>query len=196
MSAADRLDSRRMIDVRPWGIPLDRTTTSEPATWFARLADLELDRAYRLASLILGTFNDAEDATHDAYVRAWDRVGSLRDPAGFQAWFDRILVNVCRDRLRRSRIVRFVPVDEDTADRPPADAYERLIGSSDLLAAIAWLEPDLRVPVILRYWADLSVNEVADRMGIPAGTVKSRLHRAIGQIRERLAGPAGEEAIS
>ena len=183
-----------MIDIRHWGIPLDRMTTSDPADWFARLADQELDRAYRLAGLILGSFNDAEDATHDAYVRAWDRVGSLRDPAGFQAWFDRILVNVCRDRLRRSRIVRFVPVDGEAAGRPAPDVFEPLAGARDLLAALAGLEPDLRVAVVLRYWADLTVDDVAARMGIPAGTVKSRLHRALGQMRERLVEPAAGEA--
>ena len=185
-----------MIDIRPWGIPLDRPTTLDPADWFGRLADHELDRAYRLAGLILGSFNDAEDATHDACVRAWQHIGELRDPAGFQAWFDRILVNVCRDRLRRATIIRFVPVDAEAADRPAADAYERLIGERDLVAALDRLEPDLRVPVILRYWADLTVDEVADRMGIPAGTVKSRLHRAVGQLRERLGDRTGEEAIS
>ncbi len=66
---------------------------------FLRLANGELDRAYRLAGLLLGDEHEAQDATQDALVRAWQSVGSLRDPAGFQAWFDRILVNVCRDRL-------------------------------------------------------------------------------------------------
>jgi len=146
--------------------------------------------------LILGSFNDAEDATHDAFVRAWDRVGSLKDPAGFQAWFDRILVNVCRDRLRRSRIVRFVPVDAEAADQPAADAYDRLISERDLLAAIERLDIDLRIAVVLRYWADLTVDDIADRVGIPAGTVKSRLHRAIGQMRAGLIDGVGTEATS
>ena len=70
---------------------------------FLRLANGELDRAYRLAGMLLGDQNEAEDATQDALVRAWQAAGSLRDPAGFQAWFDRILVNICRDRLRRRR---------------------------------------------------------------------------------------------
>jgi RNA polymerase sigma-70 factor (ECF subfamily) len=195
--AADRLDRRRIIRRRHIeGDALDRSSPTEPETWFARLADVELDRAYRLAGLILGSFNDAEDATHDAFVRAWDRVGSLRDPAGFQAWFDRILVNVCRDRLRRSRIVRFVPVDAEAADQPAADAYDRLIGEYDLLAAIDRLDIDLRIAVVLRFWADLTVDDIADRLGIPAGTVKSRLHRAIGQMRSRLIEGVGTEATS
>ncbi|HZC31718.1 MAG TPA: sigma-70 family RNA polymerase sigma factor [Candidatus Bathyarchaeia archaeon] len=195
-AAADRLDIERIIRRTDIGDPLNRSSPTEPETWFARLADVELDRAYRLAGLILGSFNDAEDATHDAFVRAWDQVGSLKDPAGFQAWFDRILVNVCRDRLRRSRIVRFVPVDAEAADQPAADAYDRLISERDLLAAIDRLDIDLRIAVVLRFWADLTVDDIADRLGIPAGTVKSRLHRAIGQMRSRLVEGAGTEATS
>jgi RNA polymerase sigma-70 factor (ECF subfamily) len=185
-----------LTDRQALGEPLDQTPTNEPETWFRDVADRELDRAYRLAGLILGSFNDAEDATHDAFVRAWDRIGTLRDPAGFQAWFDRILVNVCRDRMRRARIVRFVPVDTEATDRPAADPYERLIGERDLLAAIDVLEADLRVAVILRYWADLTVDDIAGRLGIPAGTVKSRLHRAVGQMRSRLVDAASAEATS
>jgi RNA polymerase sigma-70 factor (ECF subfamily) len=70
---------------------------------FLEFASAELDRAYRLAGLLLADASEAQDATQDALVRAWRSSGSLRDAASFQAWFDRILVNVCRDRLRRER---------------------------------------------------------------------------------------------
>jgi RNA polymerase sigma factor (sigma-70 family) len=68
---------------------------------FAALADHHLASAYRLAGVILGDAADAEDATHDAVVAAWRSYGSLRDPARFEPWFGRILVSVCRDRLRK-----------------------------------------------------------------------------------------------
>ena len=158
------------------------------------MADHELDRAYRLAALILGSFDDAEDATHDAYLRAWNRVDSLRDPAGFQAWFDRILVNVCRDRLRRSRIVRFIAVGDEATGRQASDPYEQLIREHDLLAAMDVLDADLRTVVVLRYWADLTVDDIAKRLGWPSGTVKSRLHRAIDKMRDALADAARIEA--
>ena len=98
--------------------------------------------------------------------------------------------------MRRARIVRFVPVDAEATDRPATDLYDRLIGERDLLAAIDVLETDLRVAVILRYWADLTVDDIAGRLGIPAGTVKSRLHRAVGQMRSRLVDAASTEATS
>src|ERR1035437_5242223 len=74
------------------------------ATAFANFVDRDaLDRAYRYATLILGDTADAEDATHDAALRAWHRFGELRDPTRFDAWFGRILVNSCRDRQRGRR---------------------------------------------------------------------------------------------
>jgi RNA polymerase sigma factor (sigma-70 family) len=194
-AAADRLDKRRIIvGPQPQGDPLDQSVDAERERWFAVMADRELDRAYRLAGLILGSFNDAEDATHDAFERAWHGIDGLRDRNGFAAWFDRILVNVCRDRLRRARIVRFVPVGEDAMTRPSADPYEQVVREHDLVAALGTLDADLRVVVVLRFWADLPVDEIAARVGIPAGTVKSRLNRAVSKMRGTIDSPVGSEA--
>ena len=70
---------------------------------FVRLADKHLDQAYRLARAILRDAGEAQDATHDAFVQAWRKWETLRDPSRFEAWFDRILVNTCRNRLRAGR---------------------------------------------------------------------------------------------
>jgi hypothetical protein len=69
---------------------------------FRTLADRHLDASYRLAHVILGQRAEAEDASHDAFVTAWRNWSSLRDPELFEHWFDRILVNTCRNRLRHS----------------------------------------------------------------------------------------------
>ena len=69
---------------------------------FVRLADRHLDAAYRLARAIMRNPAEAEDATHDAIVQAWQKWPTLRDPLLFEHWFDRILINTCRNRLRRS----------------------------------------------------------------------------------------------
>ena len=73
---------------------------SARAAAFTRLADEHLDKAYRLARAILRDETEAQDAAHDAFVQAWRKWDTLRDPARFEQWFDRILVNACRDRLR------------------------------------------------------------------------------------------------
>jgi RNA polymerase sigma-70 factor (ECF subfamily) len=162
---------------------------------FGRLVSGSLDRAYRLAGLILGNAADAEDVTHDAAVRAWQSLGSLREPAAFEAWFDRIVVNACRDRLRRSRRVRFVALRPDD-DRPMADPFQAIIERDEGLRAIRCLEPDERAVVVLHYWADLPLTEIATRLGWPVGTVKTRLHRALVAMRSEQRAQGVEKVAS
>lgn len=145
---------------------------------FAALTRRHVDAAFRLAWAILGSTGDAEDAVQDAFTLAWRKRGSLRDAERFDAWFGRILVNTCRERLRsraRGR-VREVDVVPDLAAAPgaPDVALRMAIGG-----ALAGLDPDHRIVVVLRYWADLTVDEIGERVGVPSGTVKSRLHYAL-----------------
>ena len=88
-----------MAEIRPAVVG----QSSERAQAFLGLAEDHLDSAYRLARAILRDSNDAQDATHDAFEQAWRKWSTLRDPARFGQWFDRILVNTCRDRLRSAR---------------------------------------------------------------------------------------------
>jgi RNA polymerase sigma-70 factor (ECF subfamily) len=157
---------------------------------FADLVEARLDDAYRLAAVILGDPLEAEDAVADAAVRAWGGFGSLRDVDRFDAWFGRILVNGCRDRLRRRKRIRLVDLgatleivrgDEHRADLA-LDAADR-----DAIArAMGRLDPDHQVILVLRFWLDLSVNAIADRLAIPPGTAKSRLHNAKRRLRQVL----------
>ena len=152
------------------------------AQTFAELMDRRvLDSAYRYATLILGDRADAEDATHDAALTAWRHLGEPRDPAKFQAWFGRIVVNTCRDRLRARRR-RPVHVELDP-ELPSPDANDGLARRDDLAAAIRSLSADHREVVVLRFYADLTVEQVAARTGVGAGTVKSRLHYALRHLR-------------
>jgi RNA polymerase sigma-70 factor, ECF subfamily len=122
----------------------------------------------------------------DAIERAHRSIGQLRDESLFQAWFDRIVVNACRDRLRRRRIVRIVPIDAAGDRSTERDPFAAFLQRDAALRALDVLPPDERTVVILRFWADLQVDEIARRVDIPAGTVKSRLHRALGRMREIL----------
>jgi RNA polymerase sigma-70 factor, ECF subfamily len=159
---------------------------SAGGTWLLALTHRELDRAYRLAGFLLGDAHEAEDATQDALARAWDRRSALRSGDSAQAWFDRILVNVCRDRLRRASRVRWVALDDSAAGQ--SDPFAKAIAADGLLRAVAALDPDHRIVVVLRFWADLPVEAVAARVGVPVGTVKSRLHYAMRDLR-RTMGP-------
>ncbi len=140
-----------------------------------------LARSYRLAGLILADAAEAEDAVQDALLAGWRGFGGLRDRDRFDAWFDRILVNICRDRLR-ARKVRLVPLD--TVGQPMnSDAFADALRHDDLLRSVADLPLDERVIVLLHYWADVPLDEVAERLSTPAGTVRSRLHRALQRLR-------------
>jgi RNA polymerase sigma-70 factor, ECF subfamily len=174
-----------------------RPALAEPLTErgeaFLRLADEHLDAAYRLARAILHDATEAQDATHDAFEQAWRKWSTLRDPSRFEPWFDRILVNTCRNRLKSARrqatdISVEVAV---TAGDQFGQAHDR-----DVLAnAIAGLSPDQRVVVALRYYHDLPVDEIASRLGIPAGTVQSRLHYARKQLHSAIDAADGKGTV-
>jgi len=168
-----------------WEGTLDVRAQAEVRERFLRLAGGELERAYRLAGLLLGDGRDAEDATQEALLRAWTRLGTLSDPAAFRPWFDRILVNICRDRLRRRVKVRFVPIEAGAA-ATTADPFCDLLARDEALRALDALDADERTVVVLHYWADLPLADVAARTGWPIGTVKSRLHRALAKAGTRL----------
>jgi RNA polymerase sigma-70 factor (ECF subfamily) len=157
---------------------------SARATAFTRLADEHLDKAYHLARAILGDATEAQDVAHDAVVLAWRRWETLRDPARFELWFDRILVNACRDRLRR-RGRQATDISTEVA-LATGDHAARTDDQTALDAAIATLSPDHQVVVALRYYRDLPIGDIAGRLGIPSGTVQSRLHYALKRLHEAL----------
>jgi RNA polymerase sigma factor (sigma-70 family) len=166
----------------------DTTSPAEQArrTRFLDGAGPNLDRSYRLAGLLLGNAHEAEDAVQDALVVAWQGFDKLRDADRFAAWFDRILVNGCRDRLRRRGKVRFIPID-GSIDPAGSDPFRDLIERDALLEGLARLTADERIVIVMRYWADLPLDGISDRLGWPLGSVKSRLHRALGRLRAGIA---------
>jgi len=154
--------------------------TSARAAAFVRLADEHLDKAYGLARAILRDSVEAQDATHDAFVQAWRKWETLRDQARFEQWFDRILVNTCRNRLHGTRrLATDISGEVAVASGDPfGHAHDR-----DVLGnAIVTLSPDHRVVVALRYYQDLTIDDIASRLGIPSGTVQSRLHYALKRL--------------
>jgi RNA polymerase sigma-70 factor (ECF subfamily) len=173
----------------------DRGRTARAAA-FADLVDRRaLDSAYRFATLMLGDRGDAEDATHDAAVMAWRHFADLRDPDRFDAWFGRILVNACRDRLRARRrsplsLDGGSPAGDDGSPAPSGlerlyapDQSDAIVRRDSLATAVRALSADHREVIVLRYYFDLTVDQIAARTGIGTGTVKSRLHYALRYLR-------------
>ena len=156
-----------------------------------------LDAAYRYASLILNDRAEAEDAVHDAALAAWRGFASLRDPERFAAWFGRILVHACRDRLRRRRFIRFVRPNERAAgaaepEPETPDPSAAIVERSALIAALNHLSVEHREVIVLRFYLDLPIEQIAQRTGTRPGTVKSRLHYALDHLHRALATDAQE----
>ncbi len=172
--------------------PHDRAAApGEPEAAFVHLVEAHLDAAYRLATFILaGDRSEAEDAVHDAALRAWEHFGDVRDRERFEAWFSRIVVNACRDRIAKRRLRPVALGDPDMGAAP--DHADALVRSDAIERAMLALSPEHRVVVALRYIEDRSIQEIAVCTGQRPGTVKSRLHYAMRELRAALEAEARE----
>lgn len=158
---------------------------------YAELVTRHAPIAKRLA-VLSGAGADADDVVQEAFVKAYRSLSSFRDGAEFRPWLLRIVVNESRNlhrgRSRRSdrelRVVR-----EEARLAGGSDPAEVAVGAERreaLLGAIRALPEELREVVTCRYLLELSESETADSLGVPNGTVKSRLHRGLARLREEL----------
>jgi RNA polymerase sigma-70 factor (ECF subfamily) len=158
---------------------------------FAVLAGTTIDRLDTAARLVLRDPERARDAVQDALVRAWRDLPGLRDPDRFEAWLHRLLVRACYDELRRARRrpieVELTPIDHPTV----ADGAGAMVGRDEMERAFRRLDVDQRAVVALHYYLDLPLPEVAQALGVPLGTAKSRLHRGLASLRRSLAADRG-----
>jgi len=164
---------------------------------FELLVRAQIDRLYGAARTMLRDPELAEDAVQQALVRAWRDLRTLRQSDRFGPWLQKLLVRACYDEARRrkrwSAGVRVLPVVDDTplvaaiADR---EIIER---------GLAALSVDHRVVLTLHFYLELEPTEIADRLGIPAGTARSRLHYALIALRaavDATARPTGQASGS
>jgi RNA polymerase sigma factor (sigma-70 family) len=188
------------------GRPTEETELVERARRGEVVAYEELVRRYqdvavRTAHLVSGGADDAEDAVQDAFVKAYRALDRFRAGSPFRPWLLRIVANEARNRRRsanrRSGLALRAIEDRPSSDAAPSPEAAVLVQErrTALLAALAGLRDDDREVVMARYLLDLSESEAAEMLGIPRGTVKSRLSRALGRLRERLADPASEGAL-
>lgn len=173
-------------------VALVRLAQRGDAAAFDRLAGARIDRSYRLAVAILHSEPDARDAVQEAFVAAWRQLPKLRDPASFDAWLERIVVNACRMALRHRKVVRVREIDvsdppEQRAGAREAPGPDDEIASVDLVRrALGRLDADKRAILVLHHVEERPVAEIAATLGIPAGTVKWRLHAARAALEKAL----------
>ena len=150
---------------------------------YSELVRQSVDRSYALAVLVLRDPDRARDAVQEAYVSAWRGLSSLRDPDRFEPWLRRLVVRACYQEVRRERRHRHVRVAEIDLGGIVPDPASGFIDREQLERAFRRLPPDQRAVLVLRHYLDLSMEEIADAIGVPTGTAKSRLHRATSAMR-------------
>jgi len=153
---------------------------------FASLAVAVGDRLHAVAHRILRDTDLAEDATQQALLTVWRDLPQLRDPARFDAWSYRILVRACYAEAHRMRRwapnLRLLPADEPMG----ADGLSSVVDRDQLERGFRRLSIDHRAVVVLHHYLDLPLSEVAETLGVPEGTVRSRLHYAMRGLRAAL----------
>ena len=149
-------------------------------------------RVYRLAYRLTGNAHDAEDLTHDVFIRVFNSLNSYK-PGTFEGWLHRITTNLFLDRMRRKQRIRFDALADGADVRVPdaAAGPEQLVVDAafddDVQRALDALSPDFRAAVVLCDIEGLSYEEVAATLGVKLGTVRSRIHRGRSQLRQALA---------
>jgi len=164
---------------------------------YARLATDLADRFLAVSRRIVRDVDLAEDATQQALLSIWCDLPQLRDPARFEAWSYRLSLRACYAEGRKQR--RWAPNLHILPANEPASAAEfSSVVDRDLLEmAFRRLSFDHRTVVVLHHYLDLPLDRVADLLGVPVGTVNSRLHHAMRGMRAALdadARPAVQEA--
>lgn len=165
---------------------------------FAELVNLYADKLYQLAYRLTGNRQEAEDVVQETFLRVYRNLERYDEKLKFSTWIYRIAANLCIDRLRKRRAV--YSLDAQSGEHEDLDGYSMLPGddrtpeSEVLLSetqqlvhrAIESLPPKYKSVAVLRYLQDLSLQEIADVLGIPVTTVKTRVHRAREFMRRKI----------
>jgi RNA polymerase sigma-70 factor (ECF subfamily) len=163
---------------------------------FDALARLTGDRCMAIAFRILRDFDHADDAVQTALLTAWREIRALRDPELFEPWLHRILTNACYAEARRRRrwteAIRVLPV-ELVHER---DDFLSVESRDQLDRAFRRLTVEQRAVLVFHHYVGLPLPEVADRLGIPLGTAKSRMHHAKQALRAGLDADARASGVS
>lgn len=182
---------RTMVKRTKTVVPDEVPAGWQPPTW-EEIVTEHSARVYRLAYRLTGNVHDAEDLTHDVFVRVFRSLGSYR-PGTFEGWLHRITTNVFLDKMRRKQRIRFDALSDDAAARlvsrsgSPEQIYADAHFDDDIQHALDALSPDFRAAVVLCDIEGLSYEEVAATLDVKLGTVRSRIHRGRAQLRAALA---------
>ena len=155
---------------------------------------------YALAYRTIGREEDARDVCQETFLRAFRALPGFRGQAKFSSWLYRIALNLCRDWVRRERRAPVVQAPEGTdlmemaAAAEPSESIEDLVARKDLAQAVeramALLPEEQRTAIVLKEYHGLTFQEIADLVGCPLSTVKTRLYQGLTVLRRELANGA------
>ena len=167
---------------------------------FSELARQSIRRLFVVARLILRDDGRAEDAAQETLVAAWTHIAALRDPDRFEAWLHRLLVNACYREARRDRRRGTIEVQLDPLPMSEASVgipFDVDLAHRDQLErGFRRLDPDQRAVLVLHYYLGYSLDGAGEVLGIPPGTVRSRLHRATALMRTALEADARSSLVN
>jgi RNA polymerase sigma-70 factor, ECF subfamily len=163
---------------------------------FEQLVLRHRTRIYNTCLRVLGDPEDAQDAAQETFLSALRTLDRFRGDAALTTWLHRIAVNACYDRLRKKRRepMLHVALDPDEASRPEPgppqpDHADEVAGTADVAAALARVQAEFRVAIVLADVQDLPYEQIARILGVAVGTVKSRVHRGRIALARELHGP-------
>lgn len=151
------------------------------ANAFIELLQHEKLKLYKMAFLYMKNENDALDIVQETVARAFANIGSVKEPAYFSTWLTKICINTALESIRKSNKIIYM-------EQPIIEIAEDLVldEKMDLLEAIEQLDEKYKTVIILKYYQDLPVKDIAQLLQCPEGTVKTNLHRAIQQLKKHV----------
>jgi RNA polymerase sigma-70 factor, ECF subfamily len=182
---------------------VERAGPEEIRQVFHLILDAHYRRTYSFIYRMVRSEQDAADLTQETFIRVYKGLPRLREGAAASAWVRRIATNLCLDHIRKrnaappiSSIDAHISTESDTPSSfdvvdhtsDPEQRFAKADSRRILLKAVNSLPDDYRVVIVLHHMEDMRVEEIADSMGVPAGTIKSRLSRARKELKRKLGG--------
>lgn len=158
--------------------------TSKRKEEFTKLLNPSLNKLYRIAYSFLKDKDKASDALQDSTLSAFKNFHTLKDIHSFEAWITSILVNRCKEILRRDKKIIFTEYAEVLDTKLSVDEYENLENNMLLITLLDTLNDRYKEVIKLKYFGDLSIREISIILNIPEGTVKSRLNYGLNSLRK------------
>lgn len=151
---------------------------------FLELIHIEKSKLYRMAFVYVKNESDALDIVQETTYKAYRSIRKLKEPSYFSTWVTRILINTSLDFIKKNN--KLIPIDQNSLERIEASEGIMSEDKLDLLIAIEALPEKYKTVIILRYYKDLQVKEIAELLDCPEGTVKTNLHRAVKKLKVKL----------